>query len=297
MKAVFYPVGDKNRASSRYRVWRIIPERAEFDIGNMNWKAADALIFQRTFDGHHLDIARRARKAGKLVILDITDAYFYRHRWKEYWPTIQKFAKIANCLTTGNEDDAQMLRIVLKRRCYVVSNAQRMSKRHRRHVNVSVPTVVWIGRENTMLNTLGGIWPVLQRLSMSIRFRVLIVNDTGNVRGLALPHNEVVGRRWKLDEVHSVISKCDIGVCPQVKQADGRYHKDVNKAVTCWTCGVACVTFGRTKNWEGDLRRLLTDWRFRNKQGYKGITRAKKWSPSVVAKRWLEVINEELGRL
>lgn len=312
MKVVFYPVGDINRASSRYRGHNIVAARKEFSLGTKeNWKKADALIFQRTFGGRFFDIAKQAKAAGKLVISDISDFYFYRHKWKA--AGVKQMAGLAHCLTTSNEDDAVLMRAVFKgKRVYVIPGAQKMSKHHRKHQNIPVPTVVWLGRENTMKKTLGDIWPVFQRLARDgVMFRILLINDTGSARGLQpitafsgprrgfppVNHIEVTGRKWKLNEVHKVIAGCDVGVCPQVKQADGRYHKDQNKAVTCWACGVPCVTFNVTKNWYADLRKFLTDFRFRAQQGKRGIDRAKKWSPENVSKTWLKVIGKELRRL
>lgn|GEM_PF-3892122 len=295
MKVCFYPVGDITRASSRYRVYWIVAEQEEFIIGDeKNWKDADVLVFQRTLHEKHYQIAKAAHEAGKLVILDITDFHQHRTRWK-MMSAIERMAKVAHCITTGNEDDAHEIRQVLNKKCYVIPGAQKMSSLHRKHSNVPVPTVVWLGRENTMKKTLGAIWPVFVRLTQrGIRFRVLIVNDSGNTQGLVLLGNQVVGRKWKLDEVYRVVSQCDVGVCPQVKMEDGRYHKDENKAVTCWTCGVPCVSFARTKDWDGDLGKFLTDWRFRATQGRRGIERAKQWAPKAVAQKWLEVIGKEL---
>lgn len=297
MKAVFYPVGDITRASSRYRVHWIVAERDNFFMGGRkNWKKADAAVFQRAISRRHVRIAQSAKAAGKLVIFDVSDFHFYRHRWKA--SGVGKMALLAHCITTANEDDAHEIRAVFKKRCHVVPNAQRESKHRRKHSNVDVPIIAWIGRENRMLKTLGAIWPALERLSRErVPFRVLIINDTGNTHGLSLPLNRVSGKRWELDEVYPTLAKCDVGVCPQVKQADGRYHKDMNKAVTCWMCGVPCVTFRTTKDWYGDLRKLLTNWQFREKQGYKGIVRAKAWTPGVVVKRWEQVMESELGKM
>lgn len=297
MKAVFYPVGNVTRASSRYRVHWIVPERDNFFIGTRtNWKKADAAVFQRTISRRHRRIAEMAKVAGKLVIFDISDFHFYRHKWKAGGASTM--ARLAHCITTANEDDAHEIRAVFKKRCHVIPNAQRPSNYRRTHAKVDIPILAWIGRENRMLETLGSIWPVIQRLSRDgVAFRVLIINDTGNTHGLKLPSGLVSGKRWKLEDVYPTLAKCDVGVCPQVRQVDGRYHKDENKAVSFWMCGVPCVTSGITKDWYGDLRKLLTNWKLRDRQGYKGIVRARAWLPAAVANRWESVLKEEVGRL
>lgn len=313
MGAVFFPVGDKNRASSRYRAHNVVSASKDFSLGNKtNWKKADVLVFQRALDPRHLDFAKQARAAGQLVIFDISDFYFYRHRWKRQMGAVKKMAKLAHCITTSNEDDAADIKAIFKKRAYVIPGAQQASKHHRKHSNVKVPTIVWLGRENTMHKTLDTIWPALERLSGGgVPFRLLLLNDTGNTHGLTLTggpggypfisplpvRNVVVGQKWKLAEVYPIVAKCDVGVCPQVKQADGRYHKDQNKAVTCWMCGVPCVTFNITKDWHGDLYKFLTDWQFRAGQGKKAIQRAKAWLPGNVAKQWRKVMEKELRQL
>lgn len=300
MRVCFYPISDITRASSRYRVYWIVAERSEFIIGDdKNWKDADALVFQRTFEKRHYGIAKAAMEAGKLVILDITDFHLYRTRWK-MMPAIERMAKVARCITTGNEDDAHEIRSVFKGKpCYVIPGAQKPSRHHRKHENVPAPTVVWVGRENTMLKTLGVIWGALTRLAQQgLRFKILVINDSGKTHGLTLgPFNPVIGKKWTLDGVDKMIAQCDVGVCPQLKLEDGRYHKDENKAVSCWSAGVPCVSFRRTKDWEGDLRRLLTDWTFRKSQGRKAIERAKEWTPDRIAKRWEQILAQELKNL
>lgn len=300
MKVAFYPVGDINRASSRYRVYWIVEACPEFMIGNQtNWRDADVVVFQRAFTKNHQNVAVAARKAGKLVVLDISDFHFHRAKWKKMWPSVKAMASYAHVFTTSNVDDAHEIRetIAKGRPVYIIPNAQKMSSKKKQHSKVAIPTIGWLGRENTMLKTLGTIWPALSLLSAEgIRFRFLIVNDTGSTHGLVLPGNEVVGKKWKLSEVNDVVMKFDLGVCPQLRQPDGRYHKDENKAVTLWSAGVPCVSFARTKDWYGDLRKLLTDWRFRQKQGAKGIERAKEWQPASVVKQWKKMFAAELKK-
>ena len=314
MRVVFYPVGDKNRASSRYRVHWVVAAAKDFSIGNKtNWQKADVLVFQRALGSRHFDFAKQARAAKKLVIFDLSDFYFYRHRWKRQMGAIRKMAKLSHCMTTSNEDDATDIRTLFNKRAYVIPGAQKASKYHRKHSNVEVPTIVWLGRENTMLKTLDTVWPALERLTgEGVRFKLLLINDTGNTHGLRLrgqrgrypillpplpANNIVVGQKWKLSEVYPTIAKCDVGICPQMKQPDGRYHKDENKAVTCWMCGVPCVTFNITKDWYGDLHKFLTDWQFRAGQGKKAIQRAGEWLPENVAKKWQKIIRREMERL
>jgi len=290
----FFPIGDKNRASSRYRVHCVHPEIDGFYVAKGdNWKKADALVFQRVYD---TKTARAARKMGKLIVFDHSDFYFYWHKLGNK-RTIKNMAEAAHVLTTSNEDDAVLMRELFKKHVYVIPGAQKPSKHRRKHQKVDIPTIVWVGRENRMRAVLDPIWPVFNRLAMfGIRFRILLINDTGSTRGLTLPFCEVVAKKWQLNTVYKEIAKCDLGICPQERQADGRFHKDENKAYTYWLCGVPCVSFARTTDWFGDLRRLLVDHGYRQQQGPRGIRRAEEVHPKNVVKRWHGIISKELNK-
>jgi len=295
MKVCFLPIGNTERASSRYRAHWIHPEINGFYVRkDQNWKKANALVFQRTY---HTRLARKAQKMGKLIVFDQTDFYWYWHELGKKQAIID-MAKIAHCLTTSNEDDASDMRRLLHKRTYVIPGAQKKSSKIRKHTDVGVPTICWIGRENRMDKTLGSVWPVIHALAAWKRFRLLIVNDTGDTHGLTLPFGcEVLGKKWRLDTVYSVISECDIGICPQEKLPDGKYHKDCNTAVTFGMCGVPCVTSGITENWHVDLRKLLFDWRFRQRQGQKAIGWAQDYMPHEVARQWYKIIAKELEEM
>lgn len=298
MKAAFYPVGQIDRASSRYRVFNIVGAHGSFVIGDgHNWQDMDAIVLQRA--ERHSGLAKKAKRAGKLVVYDLTDAWFYKHKWKTLWPGVAAMAKMAHCLTTSNQDDAEMLRGLFKKRVHVIPNAQPLSKHKRKHGNPRPPTIGWLGRENTMKDTLGTIWPTLSRLAMmGAHYRLLLINDAGSTRGLVLPYTEIVGMKWRLEKVYRQIANhCDIGICPQVRQSDGKFHKDENKFWTFQLCGVPCVSFARTKNWYDDLRRLILEPGHRKQQGEKGPSRAREVHPERVASYWHKVLSREAGKL
>lgn len=298
MRAVFFPAGDKRRASSRYRVYNIVPQREEFLLGKGgNWKDADVVVFQRTLGSRYEGQAKRMRQAGKLVVFDCSDFYFHK-RWGNM-SQVKRMARHAHFMTTSNGDDKHSIERQLKKRCHVVPNAQPLSSHRRKHANVATPSIVWIGRVGNMGN-LEVVWPALQKLaSERVPFQVVLINDDGSIGGrtLRLPRgHKVTGKKWSLDKIHRMVAQCDLGINPKAKQADGRYHKDQNISVLVWGCGIPCVTFDITKNWYGDIRRFLLDWKLRGAQGYKGIERAKRWEPSKVAGDWMKVFEKEAKR-
>jgi hypothetical protein len=302
MKALFYPAGNKQRASSRYRVWWVVAERKEWHVGSLTgteWRNAQVLVFQRQQNGPAIKLAKEAKRHKKLIVYDCTDFYFHE-KWGAQ-QSVDGMARIAHILTTGNKDDAWSMRHRYKRkRVYVVPNAQRASAypEKKKHRMVTRPRVIWFGRVGN-LGTLRSIWPHFENLARAgIPFEVLLVTDTGTTGNLKLDRRHPVrGKKWTLGGINKLIVSADVAVCPQIRQPDGRFHKDENRAVTAWMCGLPCVTFNITKNWHNDLRRFLVDWKLRARSGQKNIERAKKWEARNVAKTWERVFQEGLRRL
>ena len=71
MKVMFYPAGNQARASSRYRVWWIVPARKDWKVsslGDSEWENAQVLVFQRQQNGPAVKLAKAAKAHGKLVV-------------------------------------------------------------------------------------------------------------------------------------------------------------------------------------------------------------------------------------
>lgn len=286
--AAFFAVGNIDRASSRYRVHYILPERENFIRASAGgWKKANVVVFQRAVDKRYRKIAEAAKAQGKRVVFDCSDYFFYR-KWG--MGGVRGMAKRADFMTTSNGDDRRLIEHDLKKKCFVVPNAQRPSNHIRKHTNIRQPIVVWVGRVGNM-HTLGEVWPALTRLAEErVPFQVLLINDTGTTAKYSLPGIPVKGAKWNRDKVDRMLARCDLGINPQVRQSDGRYHKDNNKGVTMWRCGLPCICFNITKDWYGDIKRMLLDWRLRVRQGAKGVRRAREWEPQVIANKWEEVL-------
>ena len=302
MKVVFYPAGNSTRASSRYRVWWVVPTHKEWVVGTLNgteWRSAQVLVFQRQQNGPAVKLAKEAKAHGKLIVYDCTDYYFHK-KWGTQ-RSVDTMARIAHVLTTGNADDVWLMKRRYKNKpVYLVPNAQRsdLYKKKKKHSRVSRPRIIWFGRIGN-IGTLRSIWGHFENLARAgVPFEVLLVNDTGSKAGLTLGRRHpVIAAKWTLGGINDLIVSADVAVNPQIKQPNGRYHKDQNKSVTAWMCGLPCVTFDISKNWHDDLRRFLVDWKLRARSGKKNIQRAKQWEAANVAKTWEKVFQEGLRRL
>jgi hypothetical protein len=178
MKAVFYPVGTRKTASSRYRCYLLADARKEFVIGRPGdgrWKGADAVVVQKRHDAPVVRIARKVRKAGKLVVLDYSDVW--RFKEADQMPHIKRLADLCHLLTSSNRDDAHLLRQVTGRRVVVVPNAQDLSVyAHKNHRPVRKPTILWCGHSNNK-QTLDIVWPALRSLAgEGVKFQVVLIS-------------------------------------------------------------------------------------------------------------------------
>ena len=305
MKAVFYPVGGRKVASSRCRAWLLCDRREEFFIGRGpgSWRKADAVVVQKRCDTEARRILQRARRAGGFVVLDWTDVYLAAGAG--LGARIASLAQHAHALTCSNPDDMKLLAGLTGRTVAVIRNCQDMTayplkKVHRPRRK---PVVVWCGHSNNK-DALKVMWPALRSLAAEgVRFEVLLIsNDSGIGRGLHIDEKHPVWfQKWKLKEVNAVMLRGDVAVNPQTRKGDGRWHKDRNKTVTAWACGLPCVDFKTAGTdhgrWRGQLRKLLADHELRAERGKRGIVRARYWGVAPVSEVWLGLLKRGAKRV
>jgi len=162
--------------------------------------------------------------------------------------------------------------------------------------------VVWCGHVNNK-DALKVMWPALRSLAAEgVRFEVLLVsNDPRIGKGLHIDGKHPVWfERWELARVNKLMVRGDVAINPQTRKGDGRWHKDRNKTVTAWACGLPCVDFKTAGTavhmWKGRLRKLLADHELRAERGRKGIGRARYWGVAPVSEVWLGLLRRGAGR-
>jgi glycosyltransferase involved in cell wall biosynthesis len=301
MRAIFYPVGGRNTASSRYRAYVLADHLPEFEIGYLGdgrWRDFEAVVMQKQYFVPGRKLAKRARQTGKLVILDVSDALWIERVGDK--GRVQAAAKQAHCLTCSNGGDASKLRAWVKDKpVKVMPNAQDLSSyRPISHRPKRKPVVVWSGYTANVSTLQVGCWPALRLLArQGVKFEVLLISNEPEVtKGLFIDDQHPVWfKPWRLSREQETLQRGDVFVNPQRLQADGLWHKDRNKSVTAWACGLAVVDFqtaGTSVNrWAKKLSALLTDHRERRKNANSGLS----WSfqnhdVSVVAEKWLDLL-------
>ena len=298
MKAVFYPVGDRKVASSRYRAWLLCDHREEFVIGRKrsDWKRADAVVFQKRCSGKDIETARKARNAGRFVVLDYSDVYLSQEAG--LMRDMRLMVSLCHAVTTSNHDDMKLLAEELGRAVAVIRNCQDMTSYPLKKVHEPKrkPVVVWSGHVNNK-DALKVMWSALRSLAAEgVRFEVLLVSNDPKVgKGLHIDEGHPVWfEKWKLKRVNQVMIRGDLAINPQTRKADGRWHKDQNKTVTAWACGLPVVDFKTAGTdagrWKKQLRELLTDHELRARRGRRGVERARHWGVAPVSEVWLGLL-------
>lgn len=300
MKAVFYPAGDRKVASSRSRAWLLCDRRPEFFIGRKrsDWKRADAVVFQKRCSRKDMDTARKARKAGRFVVLDYSDVLLSREAG--LMDDIKRLARHCHAVTTSNSGDMLLLAGEMGRAVAVVRNCQDMTAYPVKKVHgpKKRPVVVWNGHVNNS-DSLGVIWPAFRLLAaQGVGFQVLLVSNSSKVaRGRHIDDAHPVWyQKWRLKEVNAAMLRGDVAVNPQTRKKTGDWHKDRNKTVTAWACGLPCVDFTMAGTavgrWADRLRVLLLDPELRARRGKEGIKRARYWGVAPVSEVWLHMLTK-----
>lgn len=292
-------------ASSRSRVWLLCDRREEFFVGRRrsDWRKADAVVFQKRCSGKDIETARKARNAGRFVVLDYSDVYLAQEAG--LMRDMRLMVSLCQAVTTSNPDDMKLLSAMTGRPVAVIRNCQDMTAYplKKAHEEKSKPVVVWCGHSNNK-DALRVMWPTLRSLAAEgVRFEVLLVsNDPRIGKGLHIDGKHPVWfERWKLARVNKLMVRGDVAINPQTRKADGRWHKDRNKTVTAWACGLPCVDFKTAGTdhgrWRGQLRKLLADHELRAKRGRKGIVRARYWGVAPVSEVWLGLLKRGAKRV
>jgi hypothetical protein len=248
-------------------------------------------------------MARTARKKRILVALDYSDIPLTLDAG--FIANLAKMTGQAHLLTCSNPGDAKTLHDITGRAAVVVPNAQNLAiyDRKKIHRDKRKPVIVWMGHSNNM-GTLSVVWPALRKLAaQGVGFEVLLVSDRSKVakgRHIDKAH-PVHFQQWKLSTVNATMLRGDVAINPQLRRKDGLWHKDRNKTVTAWACGLPCVDFtqcgGDREKWRRHLKKLLTNWELRASVGADGIERSKAWGVEPVSALWLNLLTKHLKRV
>ena len=167
-----------------------------------------------------------AKLLRKPLVLDLDDATYVPYTS----PTYGRLARFLKCFRK-TDDLIRWSRVVVCGNCAIADHAADLGA-----ATVVIPTVVdtdhfrprespalsdplvlgWIGSHSTF-RYLESIFPALQRLARSCRFRLLIVGSARDQ--VDLPGVEVVCRPWRMSREVADFQEIDIGLYPIIEEA------------------------------------------------------------------------------
>lgn len=225
MSIYFLPIGDETTASSRLRVYNIVPHIKNSQIGvPQKYKKGDTLVIQKTPAYNELE---RAKKAGAKVIYDIDDYY-----WDN--PQFLKMIDNADEITVDTELKKEM---ILKK----WNNGKR--------VTVIPDSLDWDGTKKEVYENKGIIgWtgygnnsqylrPVKDLLPLTLR--LITSPDWHNY--LPDPDCKVQARPWNLEMVDKHLSECDLGMY-YLPSGEFELCKGMHKLLKNWAIGLPTYT-------------------------------------------------------
>ncbi len=271
----FLPWGNRDTASSRLRVYNVLPY-LEAKIGvPKNYKKGDVLIIQKALNMYEL---KRAQDAGVPVIYDIDDNYLDKQEFFD-------MAEEADIVTVGS---------VFFRQYYptapIIDDTLDWdgTEKVQPEFPPDNPKVGWHGYGN--LNYVSHIAPILKK--RGYRIRTIVGKDY-------LPfYSEYDSMVWSLDTIDKDLAECDL-CCFYLPDDDFSQAKGMNKLIKAWAIGLPCFVsptpeYERVMKEAGVEGFIVTDWEthdFTKPWEPKMREYALRFSGEEIAKQWMAVVN------
>lgn len=217
----FLPIGDELTASSRLRVYKIVPHIKDAFIGvPQKYKKGDILVIQKTPDYSELE---RAKKAGIKVIYDIDDKY----------------------------DDVSFLRMI--NAADVVTTDSKVKKEWLEKINKNVYVVPdsldWDGKTEYQNNKNGIIgWTgygnnshYLQDIKDILPFTLRLITSPDWYHHLKDEECKVQMRPWNLETVDKHLAECELSLC-YLPKGDFEDCKGEHKLLKSLAMGIPTFT-------------------------------------------------------
>jgi hypothetical protein len=286
MKHTFFlPIGDQNTASSRLRVYNIVPHLENAHIGIADhYEKGDTLVIQKV---PAIDELRRAKKQGARVIYDIDDLYWKENHVFENYKDYLTMVKEADLVTTDTEEKKKDLEKINK--TVVIPDSldwDGTTKAEYRNGNV----IGWTGYGNNAVY-LNDIIPQLK----DFKIRLITSIDWMNyIKGNPINLNS---RPWNLETVDKYLAECDLGIY-YMPDREFENVKGCHKLLKNWAIGLPTY-ISRIPDYVKAMKEagveekyLVDDWSKLKNIGFDEKCRkyAMKFKAEEIAKQWTKVI-------
>ena len=293
MNISYYPMSDRNAASSRLRVYKIADELTKLGHGVMFDKVSvdtHVVVVQKCYG---LDTAiQNWRNAGIRVIFDVDDLIDLPIPDVDQitadtpykvgkWPSAKV---VPDCLDIDSDSPFKDHHNDALKTAVYCANADNIY-----HIANALEACRWVGVQLTIITDLTS--PAVKEMYSKLNL---------NMGGVRLV-------QWKSTTVDAVMVEHDLVVCPFVY--DGRWGRDwvesksANKILKAWALGLPCAGTGILSYLEAGLQHMagsidewcevlgeLEDPQVRFRDAARGAQIANKYRADKVVNKWLEVM-------
>lgn len=287
MKQIFFlPIGDQRTASSRLRVFQIVPHLENAQVGIPDhYEPGDTLVIQKT---PQIEELRRAKKQGARVIYDIDDYY-----WDN--PQFMKLIDESDLVTVDTQKKKEMLLKKWNPGKEIVVIPDSLDWDGTKKIEYGKGNVMgWTGYGNNS-QYINLVIPKLDKFQIRL---ITTVDWLNYIVGNPLHVNS---RPWSIEMVDKYLAECDLGF---YYLPDGEFEqcKGMHKLLKNWAIGLPTYTspmpdYVRAMKEAGVgekyIVKSLEDWgkiKVDNSDVEKCRKYALKFNPEEIAKQWKNVL-------
>ena len=270
----FLPVGNRTIASSRLRVFNVVPYMKDAQIGvPKRYKKGDVLIIQKAINPNEL---LKAQKQGAKVIYDIDDNYLNQ-------PDCAEMVRRADLVTVGASYFHKWIPDAP-----VIDDSLDWDGTKKKKYNDDSKIVGWHGYGNT--NYLGAFSGIL----MDRGYKIMAI-----VGEKYMPYYEQYDvRKWDVSTIDKNLAECDLCAFYLPGDDDFSQSKGMNKLIKAWAIGIPAFVsytpeYDRVMRESGQTGFIVQDW---NSHDF-----TKPWNPKMreyalsftgkrIAKQWQDAI-------
>lgn len=270
---------------------------------------ADIVVFQKAYSERHLDLARRLRRRGTTIVLDLCDNHFYNPSGDERLAVrarrMTEMIGFAHLVTVSTPDLAALIEHpevrIVDDALEVIAPVRGASIGPGRHV-------VWFGnagseQEGFGLGDLRSILPDLTPLARQFALDLTVVSNSREQFDRLISGSAVNARyeEWTPEAVHRVLCVADLAVLPVATNPFTRC-KSPNRVITALQYGLATVagrvpsyeefaSFLRFDDWGENVANYLSDAALRGRDVAQGQAYIGRRFPiGHLERQWAEVL-------
>jgi hypothetical protein len=224
----FRPIGNRDTASSRLRVWNIQPHIEDSVVAIANeYRKGDTLIIQKVPDINEL---RKAKSQGAKVIYDIDDCYWKENHVYDNWQDYLQMIKECDVLTVDTEAKKKL---ITEKEAIVIPDSLDWDGTEKKDGQKGIIGWTGYGNNSVYLNDIKGIIPE--------EFKIRLIVDPSWIHYIKAPALNVQNRPWSQEMVDKYLAECEFGIY-YLPEREFEQVKGEHKLLKNWAIGLPTYT-------------------------------------------------------